>query len=304
MIINLPTIFILPANTLIVYYLHIFDPWNFPLCTCPKKYSVDPYTGCEHRCIYCYITSYIPEPWRVRPKREFLKLFERDLKKAKILPISMSNSSDPYPRMEREKRITRGALELMKRYKFPALLLTKSNLVERDVDILSSMKSVVAITITTLDENLAKKLEPMAPSPAKRLETLEKLMSKDVHTIVRLDPIIPTINDNIAEIENMIKEFANIGVEQIISSTYKAKPDNFSRVTGVFKESSQKLREIYYKNGEMVRGIRYAPKELRFKILKNVRDIANKYNIPFSVCREGLPLNTAKTCDGSHLLYV
>ena len=304
MIINLAIIFIVPSNTLIVYYLHIFDPWNFPLCTCPKKYSVDPYTGCEHRCIYCYITSYIPEPWRTRPKKDFLKLFERDLKKAQKLPISMSNSSDPYPKMEKDRRITRDALELMKRYEFPALILTKSNLVERDADILSSMKSVVALTITTLDENLAKKLEPMAPSPGERLKALEKLISKGIHIIIRLDPIIPTINDDIQEIEDMIKEFANIGIEQIISSTYKAKSDNFSRVTGVFKDTSQKLREIYYQNGEIVRGIRYAPKELRFKILKNIRDVANKYNIPFSVCREGLPLNTAKTCDGSHLLYV
>ena len=297
-------IFILLSNTLLVYYLHIFDPWNFPLCTCPEKYSVDPYTGCEHRCIYCYITSYIPDPWRVRPKRDFLRLFERDLKKAKKLPISISNSSDPYPRMEREKRITRGALELMKKYDFPVLVLTKSNLVERDADILSSMSSVVAITITTLDDNLAKRLEPIDPSPEKRLKALVYLVSKSVHTIVRLDPIIPTINDNMREIEYLIKALANIGVEQIISSIYKAKPDNFSRITGVFKNSAYKLKEIYYQDGEIVRGIRYAPKELRFKILKNVRDSANKYGIPFSVCREGLPLNTANTCDGSHLLYV
>ncbi len=297
-------IFILLSNTLLVYYLHIFDPWNFPLCTCPEKYSVDPYTGCEHRCIYCYITSYIPDPWRVRPKRDFLRLFERDLKKAKKLPISISNSSDPYPRVEREKRITRGALELMKKYDFPVLVLTKSNLVERDADILSSMSSVVAITITTLDDNLAKRLEPIDPSPEKRLKALVYLVSKSVHTIVRLDPIIPTINDNMREIEYLIKALANIGVEQIISSIYKAKPDNFSRITGVFKNSAYKLKEIYYQDGEIVRGIRYAPKELRFKILKNVRDSANKYGIPFSVCREGLPLNTANTCDGSHLLYV
>jgi len=303
MIINAAIIFILIENTLIVYYLHIFDPWNFPLCTCPSKYSVDPYTGCEHRCIYCYITSYIREPWRVRPKRDFLKLFERDLKKAKKLPISMSNSSDPYPRMERDKRITRGALELMKRHEFPALVLTKSNLVERDVDLLISMKSVVAITITTLDENLAKKIEPMAPSPEKRLKALEYLVSKDVHAIVRLDPIIPTINDDVKELKHLIKELASIGVEQIISSTYKAKPDNFSRVTGVFKNSAEYLRNLY-ENGETIRGIKYAPKEIRFKILKSVRDIADECGIPFSVCREGLSLNTAKTCDGSHLLYV
>lgn len=284
-------------------YLHIFDPWNFPLCTCPRKYSVDPYTGCEHRCIYCYITSYIKEPWHVRPKKDFLRYFERDLRNAKILPISMSNSSDPYPRIEKNLRITRGALFLMKRYGFPALILTKSDLVTRDTDILSSMPSVVSITITTINEDLAKKLEPMAPSPEKRLRAIEKLKSSEIRVAVRIDPIIPGINDNFKEIELLVKELADIGVDQIISSTYKAKPDNFKRVAGVFKDNAEYLRKIYYEENEMVRGIRYAPRELRYRILKNMRDLSTRYGIPFSVCREGLNLNTAKTCDASHLLY-
>ncbi len=283
--------------------MHIFDPWNFPLCTCPKKYTVDPYTGCEHRCIYCYITSYIRNPWKVRPKRDFLRLFERDLKNAKLkLPISMSNSSDPYPKVERELRITRGALNLMRRYDFSLLMLTKSDIVVRDIDVLENIRSVVAITITTLDENLANKLEPMAPSPERRLRALEKLSGAGIKTIVRLDPIIPGINDNEEEIREMVRVFADIGVRQIISSTYKAKPDNFRRVAGVFKDQAERLHRIYYENGEMVRGIRYAPRDLRLKILKRIRDASLKYGLDFSVCREGLPLNTASTCDGSHML--
>ena len=287
-----------------MYYLHLFDPWNFPLCTCPKKYSVDPYTGCEHRCIYCYITSYIPEPWRVRPKKDFLRLFERDLKRAERMPISMSNSSDPYRKMERDLRLSRGALELIKRHNFPVLLLTKSNLVERDADLLSSMRSVVAITITTLDENMAKKLEPMAPSPEKRLKALEFLISKGIHTIVRVDPLIPGVNDRERDIKDIVKELGDIGVEQIISSTYKAKADNFRRISSAFKDRAEKLRKLYYEEGEIVRGIRYAPAKVRMEILKKVYSEAKKRGIPFSVCREGLPLNTARTCDGSHLLYV
>ncbi len=286
-----------------MHYLHLFDPWNFPLCTCPTKYSVDPYTGCEHRCIYCYITSYIPDPWNVRPKKDFLRYFEKDLKSAsKILPISMSNSSDPYPKIENDFRITRGTLNLMKRYGFPVLLLTKSDMVTRDSDILESMRSVVSITVTTLNEELAKKLEPLAPEPERRLRALEKLKSRDVKITVRIDPIIPKINDDPHQLEKLVKELAAIGVEQIISSVYKAKPDNFRRVVGVFKDKAAYLREIYYEKNEMVRGIRYAPRELRLKILKSVRDVANRYGIPFSVCREGLSLNTAKTCDASHLL--
>jgi len=286
-----------------VYYLHIFDPWNFPLCTCPKKYSVDPYTGCEHRCIYCYITSYIRDPWKVRPKRDFLKYFERDLKRAKIvLPISMSNSSDPYPSMERDLRITRGALNLMRRYNFPVLILTKSDMVTRDADILSSMRSVVSITLTTMDDTLYKKLEPFAPSPERRLKAIEYLKSKEIKVAVRIDPIIPTINDSERDIKNLVKELASLGIDQIISSVYKAKRDNFRRVIGVFKDRKNTLEKIYLENGEVIRGITYAPKEMRMKILSIIRREAVKYGIPFSVCREGLEINTAKTCDASHLL--
>lgn len=284
-----------------VRYLHIFDPWNFPLCTCPRKYSIDPYTGCEHRCVYCYITSYIRNPWRVRPKRDFLLILERELKKAKIMPVSMSNSSDPYPGMEREKKITRGALRLLKRYGFPVLVLTKSDLVARDADILSEMKSVVSITITTLDDNLAKKMEPFAPSPERRLRAIEILKAKGIPVAVRVDPLIPGINDSPEDLRILVKELASLGVDQIISSTYKAKPDNFKRVAGVFKDHAEELRRIYYEENEMVRGIRYAPRDLRYRILKNLRDLADEFGIPFSVCREGLDLNSARTCDASHL---
>ena len=285
-----------------VRYLHIFDPWNFPLCTCPAKYSIDPYTGCEHRCIYCYITSYVREPWRVRPKSDFLRVLEKELKQAKVMPVSMSNSSDPYPSMEKTLNLTRGALRLLSKYGFPALVLTKSNIIERDRDVIASMRAVVSITITTLDEGLAKKLEPFAPSPELRLSAIEKMKEKGVKVAVRVDPIIPSINDSPAMLKALIRELASLGVDQIISSTYKAKPDNFKRVAGVFKDRAEYLHRLYYEQNEMVRGIRYAPRELRYKILKTVRSIADEHSIPFSVCREGFHLNSAKTCDASHLL--
>ena len=283
-------------------YLHKFDPWNFPLCTCPEKYSLDPYTGCEHRCIYCYITSYIKDPWRVRPKKDFLKYLERDLKHAPKMPVSMSNSSDPYPSMERELLLTRGTLELLKRYEFPVLLLTKSDLVTRDADILSSMKSVVSITITTLNEKLARKLEPLAPSPERRLRAIEELKDWNIWVAVRIDPIIPSINSDFDGLEKLVETLSSLNVDQIITSVYKAKPDNFKRVCSVFKKECEYLRNLYYGKGMIIRGNRYAPIKIRLQILSKLRDLATRYHIPFSVCREGLPLNTAKTCDASHLI--
>ena len=240
----------------------------------------------------------------MRPKRDFLQGLERDLKSAKLhMPVSMSNSSDPYPAMEKKMNITRGTLNLLQRYGFPVLVLTKSELIARDRDILEKIPAVVSITITTLNESLAKKLEPFASLPEMRLRALERLREKDINIAVRIDPLIPGINDSIDELEALIRELAGIGVKQIISSTYKAKADNFLRVAGIFKNQAEKLHKIYYEKNETIRGIRYAPRELRVKILSNVRKIADKYGIPFSVCREGLNLNSALTCDGSHLLH-
>ncbi len=285
-------------------YLHAFDPWNFPLCTCPAKYSIDPYTGCEHRCVYCYISSYIREPWRVRPKKDFIRVLDRELKRAKRMPVSMSNSSDPYPAMERELLLTKGVLETLRRRGFPVLVLTKSDLVARDRDLLASFPSVVSITITTLDGELARRLEPFAPSPERRLKAVSLLKERGVKVAVRVDPVIPGVNDSPDSIGALVRTLAELGVDQIISSTYKAKPDNFRRVVAMFRDREESLRKIYFEHGELIRGVRYAPREQRLKILSMVRAQAVKYGIPFSVCREGLPLNTAPACDASHLLNV
>ncbi len=284
-----------------VRYLHLFDPWSFPLCTCPKKYSVDPYTGCAHRCVYCYITSYIPQPYNVRPKKDFLRMFERDIKKAKEkLPVSMSNSSDPYPPIETELMLTRGALRILRTHDFPVLMLTKSDMVARDKDILSQMRAYVSITVTSLE--LDYLLEPGAPSAEKRLSAMEKLVEKGISVGARIDPLIPTVNDSERSLKKLVMELASIGVSQITASTYKSRPDNFCRVIAAFPGSAEKLKEIYLKQGEIVRGTRYAPSSMRWKMLIKVRKLADRYEIPFAVCREGLDLNTALTCDGSHLV--
>jgi DNA repair photolyase len=163
---------------------------------------------------------------------------------------------------------------------------------------------VVSITITTLDEELARRLEPFAPSPERRLKAVTLLKERGVKVAVRVDPVIPGVNDSPDSIGALVRTLAELGVDQIISSTYKAKPDNFRRLVAMFRDREESLRKIYFEHGELIRGVRYAPREQRLKILSMVRAQAVKYGIPFSVCREGLPLNTAPACDASHLLNV
>ncbi|RLF44210.1 MAG: radical SAM protein, partial [Thermoplasmata archaeon] len=115
-----------------------FDPWKSKLCTCPKKYSFSPYTGCSHACIYCYITSYIPNAFKVRLKKDLFRRLKKELHKVDTF-ISMSNSSDPYVPEERDFKVTRKCLRIFKENKIKVLIITKSDIVARDVDLLKDM---------------------------------------------------------------------------------------------------------------------------------------------------------------------
>lgn len=280
--------------------LREFDPWRDPLCTCPPKLSLNPYTGCSHACLYCYITSYIPRGFQCRPKRDLLRKLERDLERLKGRPlISMSNSSDPYPPQERELLLTRSCLErLVGRAR--VLVVTKSDLVLRDLDLLSRLPCAVSLTLTTLKPGLAKRLEPGAPSPQKRLEALRKLSEAGIPTSLRLDPLIPGLNEG--EVEEIVREAASAEVRHVTSSTFKPRPDGWRRMERGFPELFPRLRELYSRGERRKRSL-YLPREVRRALLERVREACLSVGLTFSTCREGLTeLNLAPSCDGSHLI--
>lgn len=276
-----------------------FDPWRSGLCTCPPKLTFNPYTGCDHRCVYCYASSYIVGFSECKPKKDLLERLQRESSKLKGEIISLSNSSDPYPKTEQYTGLTRRCLEILVESNCRVQIVTKSNLVVRDDDLLKRIPSTVAFTITTDDDQLAKILEPNAPLPSQRLSAAEDLISQGIPVSVRIDPIIPFIND---QPQKLIKTLANMGVKHITSSTYKVKADNWKRLSAVLPEVVEKLEPLYFKEGERVGGNILLHRDLRMKILKGVRDLASAEGLKFSCCREGLErLNTA-TCDGSWLL--
>lgn len=178
-------------------------------------------------------------------------------------------------------------------------IITKSNLVVRDDDLLSKVPSTVALTITTEDDNLAKLLEPHAPLPSQRLRAAKDLIKAGIPVLVRIDPIIPMVNDNP---QKLVSELASIGIKHLTCSTYKAKPDNWMRLVQALPEVAEKLKPLYFHEGERIGGSTLMSKDARFKVLKGVRDLADASNMKFAVCREGLAqLNTA-SCDGSWLM--
>ncbi|MEM3443133.1 MAG: radical SAM protein [Candidatus Bathyarchaeia archaeon] len=277
-----------------------FDPWRSRFCSCPPKLTFNPYTGCDHACVYCYASSYIPKFFFCRPKKDLIPKLEKEAVKLKGELISVANSSDPYPNLEAELGLTRKCLEVLTKHNCKLQIITKSTLVLRDVDLLEKKPSMVSLTITTMDDELAKVIEPHASLSSERLKAAEILVNKGIPTSIRIDPIIPFVNDNQ---ENLIRTLSSIGIRHITVSTYKVKPDNWQRLSIALPKAAEKLKSLYFANGEKIGRYVYLPKSLRLEIIEKMRLTAEKYGIKFGACREGLShLNTA-SCDGSWLLH-
>lgn len=280
--------------------LRPFDPWKSHLCTCPFKLSLNPYTGCPHGCLYCYASSYISRFSECRPKADLLKRLRREV--AKIKPgtlVAMSNSSDPYPPAERDLRLCRGCLEILKERELRVQLVTKSDLMVEDLDLLSSMAATVAITVTTLKDSLSQQLEPGAPLPGRRLDAMRILNKNGIPVSARIDPIIPGINDS--EIRDLVSAACQAGAQHIIASTYKARPDSLRRICRAFPEKGKALKAMFQRGGRTA-GTLYLPVEMRRELMRDVKQKTLQKGVTFSSCREGQILETGISCDGSHLL--
>jgi len=165
--------------------------------------------------------------------------------------------------------------------------------------LLKKTQSTVALTITTDDAEAAKLLESHAPPPCSRIRAAEYLINKGIPVSVRIDPIIPFVNENQ---EKLITTLASIGVKHVTSSTYKIKPENWRRFSAAMPMMTKKLKALYFKQGEKIGGTTLLPRDLRLRIMKKLRDLTIAKGMQFGVCREGLTeLNTA-VCDGSWLL--
>jgi DNA repair photolyase len=178
-------------------------------------------------------------------------------------------------------------------------IITKSGLVARDTDLLRRVPCTVALTITTDNDETAKALEPHAPPPSQRLKTAEALTRKGIPVSVRIDPVIPFVNDNP---EKLVAALASIGVQHVTASTHKIKPDNWQRFAAAMPAIAEKLKPYYFKQGEKTGGYTLLPHDLRLKLLKNIRHLALHNGMKFGVCREGLAQLSTAACDGSWLM--
>ncbi|OLP54514.1 radical SAM protein [Rhizobium rhizosphaerae] len=193
----------------------------------PFDRSVNPYRGCEHGCIYCFarpthaymgLSPGLDFEARLFAKPDAPRLLERELAKPgyKVRPIALGTNTDPYQPIEREWRIMRQILEVLKAADHPVMIVTKSALVTRDIDLLAPMAEKglvkVGLSVTTLDRKLARLLEPRAATPALRLEAIRDLSSAGIPTSVLVAPIIPALNDH--EIERILESAKTAGASE------------------------------------------------------------------------------------------
>ena len=189
--------------------------------------SINPYRGCEHGCVYCFarpthaylgLSPGLDFESKLFVKPEAAELLAKELASPNYSPrvIAIGTNTDPYQPIERRYKVMRRILEVLDRAGHPVGIVTKSALVLRDLDILARMAernlAKVALSVTTLDPELARKMEPRAAAPLRRLETLRALAQAGVPTTVMVAPIIPALNDS--EIQRILDRAQAVGVRE------------------------------------------------------------------------------------------
>src|SRR5580700_10368959 len=179
--------------------------------------SINPYRGCEHGCIYCYarpshaylgLSPGLDFETRIFYKPHAAALLATELRKKGYTckPLALGSNTDPYQPAERKLGITRAILEVLRDFRHPVTIVTKGALIQRDIDILSDMArdnlAVVTVSVTTLNRELARHMEPRAATPERRIETITALAAAGVPTGVLAAPMIPALND--AEMEDIL----------------------------------------------------------------------------------------------------
>ncbi|MFQ5708708.1 MAG: PA0069 family radical SAM protein, partial [bacterium] len=193
----------------------------------PFTYSLNPYRGCEHGCIYCYarptheyfgFSAGLDFETKILVKEEAPRLLANRFRRKSWLPqvVALSGNTDCYQPIEKQLQLTRRCLEVFLQYRNPVSVITKNALVLRDLDLLQDLAGLdlvrVTLSITTLDPELARKMEPRAASPKNRLQALQNLALAGIPTKVNLAPVIPGLTDH--EIPAILEQAAACGAKR------------------------------------------------------------------------------------------
>ena len=192
----------------------------------PFDRTLNPYRGCEHGCIYCFarpshawlgLSPGLDFETRLIARPTAPQVLDRELRARgyAVAPLAIGTNTDPYQPVERDRGIMRGVLGVLRDFRHPVAIVTKGTLIERDIDILSDMAAQglarVGISVTTLDPALSRRMEPRAPSPARRLATIRRLVDAGIPVRVMASPVIPALTD--PELERILQAGAAAGAD-------------------------------------------------------------------------------------------
>jgi DNA repair photolyase len=256
----------------------------------PFAWSINPYRGCRHACVYCY----------ARPTHAFLGLnaaqdFEEIIfakvnapqvlrqelaqRSWKHESVAIGTATDPYQQAETRYKLTRGILEAFRDARNPLSITTKSPLVLRDLDLLTDLsrdtKVSVQITITTMDERLWRVLEPTTPKPWKRIEALRILRQRGIHAGIFLSPLLPGLTDDAAGMEAVIAAAVDAGAQFVWGGTLRL-ADGVRQV--YFDCLRQEFPDLLPGYERLYRGA-YAPAEYRERVNARLEALRQRYGL-------------------------
>ena len=276
---------IIYEHTQVEKVLHRVNVWFLPF-----RWGINPYRGCEHNCVYCnarYTHEYLGLPtgefaYKIMVKDNAAEVLDRELSREKWnkkLTINMSTVTDPYQPAEREFEITREVLKVFLKHHNALLVTTKSDLILRDLDILTEIAQTgflnVVITILMLDENLRKKIEPRVASIQKRLDVVQKIHDAGITVGVSAIPLFPHISDSEDDIENLIRTFAENGSDYVIIDMLNFREEARERVIPFIKKYYPDLIPQY----EKLYKTNYCDKNYSKQIRRYANRLIKKYKV-------------------------
>jgi DNA repair photolyase len=258
----------------------------------PFTWTINPYRGCEFACKYCY-ARYTHEFMELRDgvdfeQKIFVKQHAADLLRQELHhvkpgeEIAIGTATDPYQPAERQFEVTRAILEELARHRgLEICIVTKSNLVLRDTDILQQItrnnRLFVNITITTLKADLARILEPRAPRPDLRLEAMQKLNQAGVAAGVICAPVLPGITDSPRDLEALVRATAKAGGKYIFANSLFLKPCSAAVFLPFLEKEFPQLVESYQKR---FKDRAFLPESYRKPLSQLMKRLRQKYGIP------------------------
>ena len=279
----------------------------------PFTWTINPYRGCEFACKYCY-ARYTHEFMEMRDGVEFERkiyvkqqtagLLRRDLRKVKAgESIALGTATDPYQPAERRYEITRGILEEFARHRgFELGIVTKSNLVVRDIDLLRQVSREntlsVHVTITTLDAELARILEPRAPRPDLRIDAVRQLSDAGLRVGVSCSPVLPAITDSPAGLEDVVRAAAAAGAQHIFGGPLFLKPCSAAVFLPFLEQQFPHLVQSYR---ERYQDRSFLPAPYGQRIAKLIERLRQKYGIQRKPLRKSQEGTEASPNSGSEM---